>query len=95
MCFSCRENETVVRIRHPVDGSVVVIVVTLAPQEETSNPTENDGKVTRYFMLAIFYKQVLYRHIQALLDVDLSLIQTPLKYRHLSNTDTSLIQTPL
>ncbi len=47
MCFSCRENETVVRIRNPVDGSVLVIVVTPAPQEETGNPTENDGKVTR------------------------------------------------
>ncbi len=65
MCFSCTENETVVRIRNPVDGSVVVIVVTPRPQAETGNPTENDGKVTRYFMLAIFYKQVLYRHTQA------------------------------
>ena len=39
-----------VRIRNPVDGSVVVIVVTPRPQAETGNLTENDGKVTRYFM---------------------------------------------
>ena len=49
MCFSCGENETVVRIRNPVDGSVVVIVVT-PPQAETGNPTVNDGKAMKYFM---------------------------------------------
>ena len=50
MCFSCGENETVVRILNPVDGSVLVIVVTPRPQAETGNPTENDGKAMRYFM---------------------------------------------
>ena len=61
MCFSCRENETLVRIRNLVDGSVEVIVVTPRPQAETGNPTVNDGKAMRYFH-AIFYKQVLYTH---------------------------------
>ena len=49
MCFSCSQNETMVRIHNPVDGSVVVIVVT-PPQAETGNATENDGKAMRYFM---------------------------------------------
>ena len=63
-----------VRIRNPVDGSVVVFVVTPRPQAETGNLTENDGKVTRYFMQ--YFTNRCYT--DAPLDMDPSLIQTPL-----------------
>jgi hypothetical protein len=82
MCFSRRRSETVVRIRNPVVGSVVVILIIPRPQAETGNPTENDGKATKDFMQ--YFTNRCYTHIQTPLNIDLSL-----------NKDTSLIQTPL
>ena len=79
MCFSCGENETVVKIPNPGDGSVVVIsviVVTPRPQAETGNPTENDGKAMRYFMQ--YFTNRCYTDIYRPLNMDPFLIHIPL-----------------
>ena len=51
-----------VRIRNPVVGSVVVIVIIPRPQAETGNPTVNDGKAMSYFMQ--YFTNRCYTHIQ-------------------------------
>ena len=72
MCFSCSQNETVMRVPNPVDGSVEVTVVTPRPQAETGNPTENDGKAMKYFT------NRCYTHIQTPLNIDLPVIKITL-----------------